>query len=77
MADLYQLLLMVDGKGVWTFFAGTYEEAEERGRRMVETERKKGVDMTMLIMPSLDVAEDIRQTFAGKGFNLVRQDSSF
>ena len=70
MGDLYQLLLMVDGKGVLTFFTATYEEAKERGLRMVETERKKGVDMTMGIVESFNVPDSIRQSFVGKSFNL-------
>lgn len=68
--DLYQLLLMVDGQGVWTFFAKTLEEAEQLGRRLVESERKKGIDSTMQILESKDVGDAIRQAFVGKGFNL-------
>jgi hypothetical protein len=42
---------------------------------MVEAQRKIGVNATMLIVPSKDVTEAMRQSFGGKGFNLVRHDS--
>jgi hypothetical protein len=70
MADLYQLLLMVDGQGIWTFFAETHEEAEQRGKRMVEAERKKGINMTMHIVHSKDVVDELRNAFVGKAFNI-------
>lgn len=70
VGDLYQLLLMVDGQGVWTFFAETREEAEQRGKRMVETERKKGINMTMHIVHTKDVVDELRNAFVGKGFNM-------
>lgn len=69
--DLYQLLLMVEGKGILTIFLATHDDAEQRGRRMVEAERKKGVDMTMHITRLSDIDEVTRQAFIGKSFNLV------
>jgi hypothetical protein len=72
--DLYQLLFMVDGQGLWTFFAESQQEAEQRGKRMVEAERKKGINASMLIVPQKDVVESIHNAVAGKGFNLVRKD---
>jgi hypothetical protein len=71
MSDLYQLLLMVDGQGIWTLFAETHEEAEQVGRRLVETERKKGVDMTMGVTHLTNVDEATRKVFVGKRYNLT------
>lgn len=65
----------MEGQVIWTFFAETLEEAEERRKRMVKAQRKIGVNASTLIVPSEDLTEATRQALVGKGFNLVRQDS--
>ena len=70
MADFYQLLYMRDGKGVLTIFTETHEDAEQLGKRMVEAERKQGIDATIGILHVPNVPEEWKKTFVGKSFNL-------
>ena len=71
--DLYHLMVMAKGQEwVKTFPAETREEAEQRGKRMGEKERKKGVEMKIMIVTSEDVLDTLRQALAGNFSDLVK-----
>jgi len=55
---------------VLTIFTETHEDAEQLGKRMVEAERKQGIDATIGILHVPNVPEEWKKTFVGKSFNL-------
>ncbi|MGA8618348.1 MAG: hypothetical protein WB660_07500 [Candidatus Sulfotelmatobacter sp.] len=73
MDDLYNLMVTVKGQEwIKTFPTETREEAEQRGKRMVETERKKGVVVMTAIVSTDDVADAMHQAHRGEGYDLER-----